>query len=93
MTRSDLIRIVSVKNDLSLEQAEAAVAAVFSAMASGLQEGKRVELRGFGTFHVREYDGYLGRNPRTGEAVSVSPKRMPFFRAGKETREAVNNEQ
>ena len=92
MTRSDIIRIVSVKNDLSLEQAEAAVAAVFSAMITGLQEGKRVELRGFGTFQVREYDGYLGRNPRTGEAVSVSPKRMPFFRAGKGIKEAVNHE-
>lgn len=90
MNKSDLIRIVSVKNDLPLDQAEAMVNQVFETMAEGLTEGKRIELRGFGTFQVREYGGYLGRNPRTGDPVSVAPKRLPFFKMGKEVKEAVN---
>lgn len=90
MTKSDLIRWVSVKNEISYPEAENAVNAFFDTMTSALKEGRRVELRGFGSFAIREYDGYMGRNPRTGEVVNVAPKRLPFFKVGKEMREAVN---
>lgn len=90
MTKSDLIRYVSVKNDLSYPEAENAVNAFFNTMASALKEGRRVELRGFGSFSPREYDGYMGRNPRTGEVVNVAPKKLPHFKCGKELREALN---
>lgn len=90
MTKSDLIRMISVKNEISYPEAENAVNAFFDTMKAALKEGRRVELRGFGSFAIREYDGYMGRNPRTGETVNVAPKRMPFFKAGKEMREVVN---
>jgi len=90
MTKSDLIRMISVKNEISYPEAEIAVNAVFDTMTAALKERRRVELRGFGSFAIREYDGYMGRNPRTGETVPVAPKRMPFFKVGKEMREAVN---
>lgn len=90
MTKSDLIRYVSVTNEISYPDAENAVNAFFDTMTGALKEGRRVELRGFGSFSVREYDGYMGRNPRTGEVVNVAPKKLPFFKVGKEMREAVN---
>ena len=90
MTKSDLVRWVSVKNDIPHPDAEKIVNRFFSAMSEGLKAGRRVELRGFGTFSTRDYDGYMGRNPRTGEPVAVQPKRLPFFKVGKDMREAVN---
>lgn len=91
MNKSDLVRELSVKMKLSMDQAESAVASFFDSMTAALGEGKRVELRGFGSFSMREYDGYMGRNPRTGESVSVAPKRLPFFKPGKEFKNAVNS--
>lgn len=90
MTKSDLIRMISVKNEISYPEAEEAVNAFFDTMKNALKEGRRVELRGFGSFAIREYDGYMGRNPKTGEPCTVAPKRLPFFKVGKEMREAVN---
>ena len=60
------------------------------AKRDSLLEGGRVEIRGFGSFKVKEYGSYAGRNPRTGEKVAVEPKRLPFFRAGKELKEYLN---
>ena len=91
MTKSDLVRWVSVKNDIQHPDAEVAVNCFFKAIADSLKEGKRVEIRGFGSFSVREYDGYMGRNPRTGEEIPVPPKRLPFFKVGKDMKEAVDN--
>ena len=90
MTKSDLIRWVSVTSEISYPDAENAVSAFFDTMADALKAGKRVELRGFGSFAIREYDGYMGRNPRTGETVNVAPKKMPFFKVGKDMKKAVN---
>jgi integration host factor subunit beta len=59
-------------------------------MAEALNDGHRIEIRGFGSFQVRDYDGYLGRNPRSGESVNVPPKRLPFFKMGKEIKDAIN---
>lgn len=91
MTKSDLIRIVSVKNEIPIETTDRAVDAFFQVLAEGMKGGHRIELRGFGSFQVRDYDGYMGRNPKTGETVPIAPKRMPFFKAGKETRTALND--
>ena len=71
-------------------QAEQVVNTVFNTIEDALREGNRVELRGFGTFEVRSYGAYLGRNPKTGESVEVAPKLSPFFKAGKELREGLN---
>jgi integration host factor subunit beta len=90
MTKADLIRVISVKNDIPFPDAEQAVNTFFRVVSTGLKEGKRIEIRGFGTFQMREYDGYMGRNPRTGETVNVPPKRLPFFKVGKDLRDAVN---
>ncbi len=62
-------------------------------MREALLEGNRIEIRGFGSFKMKEYGGYTGRNPKTGVKVEVKPKKMPFFRAGKELKEYVNDEQ
>jgi len=91
MNKSELVRELSVKSRLPLEQAERAVTSFCDSMTLALRDGRRVELRGFGSFSVREYDGYMGRNPRTGETVSVAPKRLPFFKPGKEFKNAVNS--
>lgn len=91
MTKSDLIRWVSVKNGIQHPDAEVAVNKFFETIMSALRDGKRVELRGFGSFSVREYDGYMGRNPRTGEPIPVPPKKLPFFKVGKDMKEAVDN--
>lgn len=91
MTKSDLIRWVSVKNDIPFPDAETAVNQFFKSVIDGLKGGHRIELRGFGSFSVREYDGYMGRNPRTGEEVPVPPKRLPFFKVGKDMKDAVND--
>ena len=90
MNKSDLMRIISVKMEIPYQQAETAVNSFFAAMADGLAEGKRVEIRGFGSFQIREYDGYMGRNPKTGDDVSVAPKIQPFFKAGKEIKNVLN---
>lgn len=91
MTKSDLARWVSVKNGIQYIDAELAVDQFFKTICESLKAGKRVELRGFGSFSVRDYDGYMGRNPRTGEEIPVPPKRLPFFKVGKEMKEAVND--
>ena len=64
---------------------------VFGAMSGALEEGDRVEIRGFGSFEVRTYDAYTGRNPKTGAVVDVAAKRAPFFKTGKELRLRINN--
>jgi integration host factor subunit beta len=72
-------------------KAEQIVNVVFDSMVKALEDGEGIEIRGFGSFTVREYKSYDGRNPRTGETVHVSPKRLPFFKVGKDLRERVNN--
>lgn len=90
MTKSDIVKEVSETRKITVEQAGAIVDRIFDSMTDGLREGRRIELRGFGTFAVKEYAGYMGRNPKTGETVNVPPKRMPTFKMGKNTKEALN---
>ena len=90
MSKTDLIYALSVQNGLTLNQARQAVEVFFSVMVEALDEGDRVEVRGFGSLSVREYGAYEGRNPRTGEPIDVKPKRLPFFRSSRELLERLN---
>ncbi|MGI4810955.1 MAG: HU family DNA-binding protein [Janthinobacterium lividum] len=90
MLRSELIRKLADSNpDLPAEDVERLVVAIFEAISARLAAGGRVELRGFGAFSTRLRDGRIGRNPRTGEPVSVAAKRGPYFKPGKEMRELL----
>lgn len=91
MTKTQLIEKVANKCQCSHAQAETVVNTIIRSTQRALERGDRVELRGFGTFEVREYDAYTGRNPKTGVAVKVAPKRAPFFKAGKELKKRLNN--
>ncbi|GAB4569072.1 MAG: hypothetical protein Tsb0020_23070 [Haliangiales bacterium] len=90
MTKSELIEQVSELLKLPSGKAEQLINCIFDSMVMALQEGDGIEIRGFGSFTVREYKSYEGRNPRTGETVHVAPKRLPFFKVGKDLRERVN---
>ena len=91
MTRSELIAQLSVANPhLRGPDAELIIATIFQGIADALALGDRVELRGFGAFTVKRREARTGRNPRTGEAVSVTEKAVPFFKPGKELRERVD---
>jgi integration host factor subunit beta len=90
VTKSELIERISEKLKLPNGKAEQIVNCVFDSMVRALQEGEGIEIRGFGSFTVREYKAYEGRNPRTGETVHVAPKKLPFFKVGKDLRERVN---
>jgi integration host factor subunit beta len=91
MIRSELVRSIADKNPtLGVRDIERLVATVFDAIAERLADGGRVELRGFGAFSTRARDARTGRNPRTGEAVPVDAKRVPYFKPGKEMRVRLN---
>jgi integration host factor subunit beta len=91
MTRSELIAELSAANPhLLARDVEVIVATIFNEITAALARGERVELRGFGAFTVKRRDARTGRNPRTGQAVAVDEKAVPFFKAGKELRERVN---
>jgi integration host factor subunit beta len=90
ITKSELIDHIADKLHLAKARAEQIVDAIFDSMVNALKAGDGIEIRGFGSFTVREYKAYDGRNPRTGEIVKVGTKRLPFFKVGKELRERVN---
>ena len=91
MTKSELIEAITTRGEITKARAELVVNCVFDTMTESLQRGEGIEIRGFGSFTVRPYKSYTGRNPRTGQAVEVPAKRLPFFKVGKELREIVNN--
>jgi integration host factor subunit beta len=90
MTKAELTATIAEKLKLPLGRAELIVDKIFDSMVEALDRGEGIEIRGFGSFSLREYKAYEGRNPRTGETVYVKPKRLAFFRVGKELRERVN---
>lgn len=90
MTKSELIEAVAAKLKLPKGKAELVVNCVFDSMVDALKKSEGIEIRGFGSFTVRSYKPYEGRNPRTGEPVNVKPKRLPFFKVGKDLRERVD---
>lgn len=90
MTKADLVTIVADKSKLQHKQAEQVVNLVFDMMIDALKKDDRIEIRGFGSFVNREYGSYKGRNPKTGEVVDVPPKKVPFFKVGKELKAMVD---
>ncbi|MDO8461826.1 MAG: HU family DNA-binding protein [Deltaproteobacteria bacterium] len=90
MNKSNLIDIIAEKTKLTRKKAEELVNFVFDSMTNALVTGGRIEIRGFGSFVVRTYESYTGRNPRTGESIQVKPKKLPFFKVGKELKEKVD---
>lgn len=91
MTKSDLIYRMCETLRVPIGRAEDTVNAIFGAIEQALDRGERIEIRGFGSFEVRDYRGYTGRNPRTGSTVEVKPKRLAFFKVGKELKDRVQS--
>jgi integration host factor subunit beta len=91
MNKSELIKTLSEETNIPIEEAATVVNTFVDSMKEALADGDRVEIRGFGSFKVKDYGGYSGRNPKTGDMVVVQPKRLPFFRAGKELKEFLND--
>lgn len=91
MKKSDLIVALSAKEGIREQEAFEVVNLLFSGFTDALRKGKRIEIRGFGSFTIRNYPSYLGKNPKTGERVKVSPKKLPYFKVGKELKDGVNN--
>lgn len=92
MVKSELIAILAERCNLTLAKAEEIINLFFDSITKSLSRGERVEIRGFGAFTVREYKGYEGRNPKTGEKIYVPPKRLPFWKTGMELRQRVDSE-
>src|SRR5271157_4679739 len=90
MNKSGLIKALSRGMDLPIQKANEIVDTVFDIMSKSLVSGDRIEIRGFGSFTARHYEGYTGRNPKTGEKKTVEAKRLPFFKAGQDLREGLN---
>ena len=83
MNKSKLVQSLANKLNVPVEDAAVIVDTFFESMREALLRGDRIEIRGFGSFKIKQYEGYTGRNPKTGESVQVKPKKMPFFKAGK----------
>ena len=90
MTGSQLVEALSKETGLSVSKAEDVVRMAFNSMAKALANGERIEIRGFGSFKIKKYEGYQGRNPKTGEILPVRPKKLPFFKCGKELKDRVD---
>ncbi|MBW2107262.1 MAG: integration host factor subunit beta [Deltaproteobacteria bacterium] len=90
MNKSDLVEMLAKENGLSKAKAAKTVDLFFDEMAGALARGERVEIRGFCSMYVKQYKAYTGRNPKTKEAVYVAPKKLPFFKCGKELKERVD---
>jgi integration host factor subunit beta len=89
MNKSELIEQLAIRKDISNKRAEEIVNLIFNSMTDALVDGERIEIRGLGSFVIKDYGTYTGRNPKTGEQITVSPKKLPFFKVGKELKERV----
>lgn len=89
MNKSELIEQLAVKKEIPVKRAEEIVNLIFSSMTEAMINGDRIEIRGLGSFVIKDYGTYTGRNPKTGEPIKVSPKKLPFFKVGKELKEMV----
>jgi len=90
MNKIELIQTLRDTADITKAEAAAVVETLFNEMTNALAKGERVEIRGFCSFFVKDYKSYIGRNPKTGENVKIQPKKLPFFKAGKELKERVD---
>ncbi len=91
MNKSELVEALSIKKNLTYKKSEQIVNLIFDSMAQALIDNDRIEIRGFGSFMVKDYKAYMGRNPKTGEVIKVKEKKLPFFKVGKELRERVDS--
>jgi integration host factor subunit beta len=91
MNKSDLISAIKEKTSLSRKDAEKVIDTFFDTITQSIVNGGRVEIRGFGSFMVKDYKPYIGRNPKTGSQIQVPSKKLPFFKVGKELKEMVDN--
>lgn len=91
MNKSELVEALAARARLPQNKAEEVVNTIFNRLTEALLHGRRIEIRGFGSFVNRRYGPYTGRNPKTGETINVRAKTIPFFKVGKELRERVNN--
>ncbi len=91
MNKSGLIEALSRKENVTEKKAVEVVNLIFKGFTEELKKGGRIEIRGLGSFVVRDYEAYTGRNPKTGKNIKVSPKKLPFFKVGKELKEKVDN--
>ena len=92
MTKAELVEDVARAAELTKKDAERLVEIVFESIIETLNQGEKIELRGFGSFRVRERGARRGRNPKTGDPVSIPAKRVPYFKPGKELKELINDE-
>ena len=92
MNKSELIEALAEKINMPMREAGSITNTLIDTMTEALANGDSIEIRGFGSFVVKEYTSYTGRNPKTGQRIKVSPKKLPFFKVGKELRERVNNQ-
>ena len=90
MTKAELVEEVSKVSDLTKKHSEVIVETVFKSIIDALQRGEKIELRGFGSFRLRQRESRKGRNPKTGARVDVPPKRVPYFKPGKELKDLIN---
>lgn len=90
MNKSELVEVLAARATLPQNKAEEVVNTIFAAMTEALVRGDRIEIRGFGSFVNKRYEPYIGRNPKTGEAIKVKAKTIPFFKVGKELKERVD---
>lgn len=91
MNKSDIIEILAKKYDITLKKSESIVNHVFNEMTSALKNDDKIEIRGFGSFVVKKYKAYKGRNPKTGESIEVKEKKLPFFKVGRELKKRVDD--
>ena len=90
MNKSQLIEKLAIQNGLHPKQAESIINTFWETITEGLSQGERAEIRGFGSFKVKRYDGYNGRNPKSGKTVEVKPKKLPYFKPGKAFKDQVD---
>lgn len=90
MTKADLVEEVAKQVEVPKKDAEKIVKTIFDSITTALHRGEKIELRGFGSFRLRERKARIGRNPKTGETVNVPSKKVPYFKAGKELKEIIN---
>jgi integration host factor subunit beta len=91
MNKSDLVKLVAEKGGISMKGAKEAVNTFFDTFVEAILQDERIEIRGFGSFVNKKYDGYMGRNPKTGEPIRVPEKKLPFFKVGKELKFRVDD--
>jgi integration host factor subunit beta len=90
MNKLELISVLKKRTNLTKSEAAEVVKIFFNSLSDAFVRGERVEIRGFCSFHIKEYKSYTGRNPKTGQKVIIPPKRLPFFKCGKELKERVD---